>query len=217
MKKKRPYFPFYWFFKEGSIPTQLGSIIPYKPWTTRGLFFSLLTWVQSKSKRASKPPQGFHLCSNSPTWSFASRDCTLPVGSHGIFRHTLTVPRYAKRPQVHRKCHSKKIREMFCSKNQENHRISLGVAPLPVTVTTRIITFLVGDPYKPSFPTVTGRGPYPRKSIQTSGIESSPSNKTAASFLGRTNCFHHKSQGRSTPCIGDGHLTFNRNPYFMGI
>ena len=23
------------------------------------------------------------------------------------------------------------------------------------------ITFLVGDPYKPSFPTVTGRGPYP--------------------------------------------------------
>ncbi len=30
--------------------------------------------------------------------------------------------------------------------------------PLPVTVTTRIITFLVGDPYKPSFATVTGRG-----------------------------------------------------------
>ena len=28
-------------------------------------------------------------------------------------------------------------------------------------MTTRIITFLVGDPYKPSFPTVTGRGPYP--------------------------------------------------------
>ncbi len=27
----------------------------------------------------------------------------------------------------------------------------LGVAPLPVTVTTRIITFLVGDSYKPSF------------------------------------------------------------------
>ena len=30
--------------------------------------------------------------------------------------------------------------------------------PLPVTVTTRIITFLVGDPYNPSFATVTGRG-----------------------------------------------------------
>ena len=30
--------------------------------------------------------------------------------------------------------------------------------PLPVTVTTRIITFLAGDPYKPSFATVTGRG-----------------------------------------------------------
>ena len=23
----------------------------------------------------------------------------------------------------------------------------------------------------------------------------------------------HMSQGRSTPCIGDGHTTFNRNPY----
>ena len=30
--------------------------------------------------------------------------------------------------------------------------------PHPVTVTTRIITFLVGDPYKPSFVTVTGWG-----------------------------------------------------------
>ena len=38
----------------------------------------------------------------------------------------------------------------------------LDVAPLPVTVTTRIITFLVGNPYKPSFATVTGKGPHPR-------------------------------------------------------
>ena len=29
------------------------------------------------------------------------------------------------------------------------------------------ITFLVGDPYKPSFPTVTGRGPYPREGRKT--------------------------------------------------
>ena len=29
-------------------------------------------------------------------------------------------------------------------------------------VTTRTIIFLVGDPYKPSFVTVTGRGPHPR-------------------------------------------------------
>ncbi len=39
--------------------------------------------------------------------------------------------------------------------------IYLGCGPLPVTVTTRIITFLVGDSYKPSFATVTGRGPHP--------------------------------------------------------
>ena len=37
----------------------------------------------------------------------------------------------------------------------------VGLSPLPVTVTTRIITFLVGDPYKPSFATVTGRGDNP--------------------------------------------------------
>ena len=34
----------------------------------------------------------------------------------------------------------------------------LGTTPHPVTVTTRIITFLVGNPYKPSFVTVTGWG-----------------------------------------------------------
>ncbi len=34
----------------------------------------------------------------------------------------------------------------------------IGLFPCPVTVTTRIIIFLVGDPYKPSFATVTGRG-----------------------------------------------------------
>ena len=39
--------------------------------------------------------------------------------------------------------------------------IYIGCGPHPVTVTTRIITFLVGNPYKPSFVTVTGRGPHP--------------------------------------------------------
>ena len=36
--------------------------------------------------------------------------------------------------------------------------IYLRSTPHPVTVTTRIITFLVGDPYKPPFVTVTGWG-----------------------------------------------------------
>ena len=39
--------------------------------------------------------------------------------------------------------------------------IYIGCGPLTVTVTTRILTFLVGDPYKPSFTTVTVRGPHP--------------------------------------------------------
>ena len=40
----------------------------------------------------------------------------------------------------------------------------LGCGPLPVTVTTRIITFSVGDPYKPSFTTgiLGGAHPHPR-------------------------------------------------------
>ena len=42
------------------------------------------------------------------------------------------------------------------------HGLYLWCGPLPVTVTTRIITFLFGDPYKSSFTTVTGRGPAPK-------------------------------------------------------
>ena len=41
----------------------------------------------------------------------------------------------------------------------------LGCGPLTVTVTTRIITFLVGDSYKPSFPTITGKGDNPKYNI----------------------------------------------------
>ena len=37
-------------------------------------------------------------------------------------------------------------------------QVYLGCCPLPVTVTTRIVIFLVGDSYKPSFATATGRG-----------------------------------------------------------
>ena len=42
----------------------------------------------------------------------------------------------------------------------------LGLSLFPVTVTTRIIPFLVGNPYKPSFATVTGRGDNPSFTIQ---------------------------------------------------
>ena len=36
--------------------------------------------------------------------------------------------------------------------------VNVGLSPLPVRVTTRIITFLVGNPYKPSFPLLLGGG-----------------------------------------------------------
>ena len=44
--------------------------------------------------------------------------------------------------------------------------IAWGPVPLPrIPVTTRIITFLVGDSYKPAFATVTGRGDNPKHSF----------------------------------------------------
>ena len=46
--------------------------------------------------------------------------------------------------------------------NHSYRLIYIGLSPFPATVSTRIITFLVGDPYKPSFVTVTGRGEYPK-------------------------------------------------------
>ena len=36
--------------------------------------------------------------------------------------------------------------------------VLIGLSPLPVRVTTRIITFLVGNPYKPPFPLLLGGG-----------------------------------------------------------
>ena len=38
---------------------------------------------------------------------------------------------------------------------------NLGLSPCPGTVTSRIIIFLVGNPYTPSFATVTGKGDNP--------------------------------------------------------
>ena len=50
-----------------------------------------------------------------------------------------------------------------------NH-LWLGYGPFPVTVTTRIIPSLVGNPYKPLFATVTGKGPHPIYGLFTGSI-----------------------------------------------
>ena len=44
----------------------------------------------------------------------------------------------------------------------KNKSKNVGKYWVPVIVTTRIITFLIGDPYKPSFATITGKGDNPR-------------------------------------------------------
>ena len=51
---------------------------------------------------------------------------------------------------------------VFFFPNSFSNRIYFGLSPLPVRVTTRTITFLVGNPYKPSFATATGWGVDPR-------------------------------------------------------
>ena len=50
------------------------------------------------------------------------------------------------------------LREYLFKLGVATKNISVRSTPLPVTVTTRIITYLVGNPYKPSFTTVTGWG-----------------------------------------------------------
>ena len=41
-------------------------------------------------------------------------------------------------------------------------QICFGLSPFPVIVTTRFFLCLVGDSYKPSFATITGKGDNPK-------------------------------------------------------
>ena len=56
-----------------------------------------------------------------------------------------------------------KVEGFFTTKGTPQKMGIYWVVPPPrMPVTTRMITFLVGDPYKPSFATVTGRGEQPK-------------------------------------------------------
>ena len=62
----------------------------------------------------------------------------------------------------------RKRAELEGGKSDEEESMTLWYfrsTPHPVTVTTRIITFLVGNPYKPSFATVTGWGVDPSDTV----------------------------------------------------
>ena len=63
------------------------------------------------------------------------------------------------------------------------NQVKLRSTPHPVTVTTRIITFLVGNPYKPSFATVTGWGVDPKSSHAAFHPKCLPANKSWGLFL----------------------------------
>ena len=51
-----------------------------------------------------------------------------------------------------------KLRMYSAEKGHQKHHQYLGLSPFPVIVTTRIITFSVGNPYKPAFRLLLGRG-----------------------------------------------------------
>ena len=81
-----------------------------------------------------------------------------------------------------------------------------------VTVTTRILTFVVGNPHKPSFATVTGRGPHP---IYITSIGGNPQTTTRESLSQRPFCakdllsWHSRFLHRSCEAalIASQHLT----------
>ena len=83
--------------------------------------------------------------------------------------------------------------------------LSLGLSPLPVRVTTRIITFLVGNPYKPSFPLLLGGGTtqlISQKILQSpSGVAPIPTPPQLASAMGNAT---------SQPCTGTSALSIDR-------
>ena len=76
--------------------------------------------------------------------------------------------------------------------NLEGHILELPPAPHPVTVTTRIITCLIGNPYKPSFVTVTGWGVDLRHILvcYTSQASTLGDFRIDASIYGGTICLH---------------------------
>ena len=95
-------------------------------------------------------------------------------------------------------------------------KISLGCGPLTVTVTTRIIPFLVGNPYKPSFPTGTVRGPHPRYHLKSSGcVSNSPSRRKifTTSHQLRTNYMRKWSYGE--PRFRTSHLAASADWHWL--
>ena len=72
---------------------------------------------------------------------------------------------------LRRECDSKSelAEEHVYKKVQCNINPYLGLSPFPVIVTARIISCLVGDSYKPSFATITGKGDNPIYTIYTMG------------------------------------------------
>ena len=73
--------------------------------------------------------------------------------------------------------------------------VYFGNTPHPVTVIARIIPFVVGNPYKPSFVTVTGRGVDQRYIIYMAIC--------LLIFFGNGECdpFTHSKVGKQTVCI----------------
>ena len=108
----------------------------------------LISWFMKKSNRITRLASK-HLPREEVSWLDPKN---IPS------KHRENLRRYDWKPRVRKG-------SFFIPHPKKN--IYLRSTPHPVTVTTRIITFLVGNPYKPSFATVTGWGVDPIYTQQT--------------------------------------------------
>ena len=76
----------------------------------------------------------------------------------------------------------------------------IGLPPFAVIVTTRIFTFFVGDPYKPSFATITGKGDNPTYTFKIGNSFSCWYNRLSAWVFRRTSTVAPHSQHRRSRC-----------------
>ena len=89
--------------------------------------------------------------------------------------------------------------------------LCLRSTPHPVTVTTRIITFLVGNPYKPSFATVTGWGVDPNYAHFMPGV--SRVLVTSLDLFGH--CRHMVQEGSHNSGPSSDEMTVPYSPFFF--
>ena len=84
-------------------------------------------------------------------------------GKNGLNEKTIHI-NFTRKKDPRKKVLGEKVLSIaFC---EGKNLLRLGLSPFPVIVTDRIMTFIVGDPYKLSFATITGKVSIVRAAIR---------------------------------------------------